>query len=139
MKTVFLFSAIWCTLLFAVSAAQAGPLHKHVHKYSFAHNHRVVSRPVTARAVPVRVVAAIGLASLPAGYVRFIHDNEAFYYYEGVYYQKQTRGYVVVQPRTGFRVASLPNGYKVTRHRGKIYYSFNNVRYRKQGSLFVVV
>lgn len=139
MKSVFLFSVIGCALLFSASAAQAEPLRKHAHKYSVTHNYRVVPRSVTTRAIPVGRVAVISLTSLPVGHVRFIHDDEVFYHYEGMYYQKQTRGYVAMQPRTGFRIASLPNGYKVIKSRGKVYYSFNNVRYKKQGGVFIVV
>lgn len=135
-----------CTLAFmmllAAPSLSAEPLHKSVHKHAVVHTHRVVNRVAVARPAPIRTVttiSALGLSRLPAGYVRFIHDDETFYFSEGVYYKKQPQGYVIVKPRAGFRVAALPRGYKVVRDRGATFYSSNNVRYRKVGEFFIVV
>lgn len=133
--------ALGCTLLFTAASAAADPLHRNHHRHGF-HTHRVVNKVVVTRPAPVRAVttvAAVSLSTLPAGYVRFLHGDEAFYYSEGVYYQKKPHGYVIVKPRAGFRVATLPRGYTVVRERGVTFYSFNNVRYRKTGGFFVVV
>ncbi len=134
--------ALACTLLFSAASASADPLHRSHYRHVGTHTHRVVNKVVIARPAPVRTVttvSAFSLNSLPAGYVRFLHDDETFYYSEGVYYQKQPHGFIVVKPRAGFRVATLPVGYRVVRERGATFYSFNNVRYRKSGSFFVVV
>ena len=134
--------ALGCTLLFSATGAAADPLHRNHHRHAGAHTHRVVNKVVVARSAPSRTVttvSAFSLNSLPAGYVRFLHDDETFYYSEGIYYQKKPHGFIIVKPRAGFRVATLPRGYRVLRERGATCYSFNNVRYRKHGSFFVVV
>ncbi len=133
--------ALGCTLLFSAATAAADPHWNH-YGYMGVHNHRVVNKVVVARPSPVRTVTTVSafrLNSLPEGYVSFLHDDETFYYSEGVYYQKKPHGYIIVKPRAGFRVATLPRGYSVVRERGATFYSFNNVRYRKHGSFFVVV
>jgi len=131
-----------CTLLGTATTAMADPLHRTHYRYAGIHTHRVVNKVVVTRPAPVRTVttvSAFSLKSLPAGYVRFLHNNETFYYSEGVYYEKKPHGYVIVKPRAGFRVATLPRGYRVIRERGVTFYSFNNVRYRKLDGFFVVV
>jgi hypothetical protein len=55
-------------------------------------------------------VAAVGLNRLPIGKVRFLHNDETFYYSDGVYYKKKPHGYLLVKPRAVFRVAALPGG-----------------------------
>ncbi len=142
MKLVSLASAVGFTFLFAVSSVQADPHFRNGDRHNLLHNHRLGSRTVVVRPTPVRAVtsvAAFSLSSLPVGHLRFVHDDETYYYYEGVYYQKMSHGYVIVKPRSGFRVAALPSGYRVIREGSNTFYSFNNVRYRKLDGFFIVV
>tara|TARA_B110000305_G_scaffold133847_1_gene149403 strand:- start:8320 stop:8550 length:231 start_codon:yes stop_codon:yes gene_type:complete len=76
---------------------------------------------------------------LSAGYVRFLHDDETFYYREGVYYKKKPHGFVIAKPRVGLRVATLSRGYRIVRDGKSTFYNFNNVRYRKIDGFFIVV
>lgn len=133
--------ALGCSLLLTATSAMADPLHRTHYRHAGIHTHRVVNK-VVVRPAPVRTVttvSAFSLNRLPAGYMHFLHNDETFYFSEGVYYQKKPHGYVIVKPRAGFRVATLPRGYTVIRERGTTFYSFNNVRYRKIDGFFIVV
>lgn len=131
-----------CAMLLAATSVSAEPLRRGNHRYTVVHTHRVVNKVVVVRPFPIRAVttvSAFSLNRLPAGYVRFLHEDETFYYNEGVYYKKKPHGFVLVKPRAGFRVAVLPSGYRVIRDGGATVYGFNNVRYRKRNGFFVVV
>ncbi|PCI78565.1 MAG: hypothetical protein COB20_06500 [SAR86 cluster bacterium] len=135
-------AALGCALLLTTPSVNAEPLHKSNHRHAVVHTHRVVNKVVVARPAPilsVTTMSAYNLNRLPAGYVRFLHNDDTFYYSEGVYYKKKPHGFVLVKPRAGFRVASLPSGYRIVRSGGATFYSFNNVRYRKINGFFVVV
>jgi len=106
------------------------------------HMERAVKNVVFVRPASVRTVTTayrFSLNRLPAGHVSFFHDDEKIFFSEGLYYKKALHGFVLVKPRTGFRVAALPRGHKIIRDAGVTFYSFNNVRYRKAGGLFIVV
>ena len=106
------------------------------------HTHSVANKVMVVRLAPIRTittVCAFSLNRLPIGKVRFLHNDETFYYSDGVSYKKKPHGYVLVKPRVGFRVAALPRGYRVVRDGSATFYSFNNVRYRKVNGFFVVV
>jgi len=129
---------LFCALLVTAPSVSAEPPHKSNHRHAVVHANKVV----VARAAPIRMittVSAFSLNRLPIGKVRFLHNDETFYYSDGVYYKKSPHGYVVIKPRAGFRVAVLPKGYRVIRDGSAIFYSFNNVRYRKMKEFFVVV
>lgn len=131
-----------CALLLATPSVSAEPLHKSNHRHAVVHTHRVVNKIAVIRPAPIRTVttvSAFSLNRLPVGYVRFLHDDETFYYSEGVYYKKKSHGFVIVKPRVGFRVAALPSGYRIVRDGSATFYSFNNVRYRKIDGFFIVV
>ena len=131
-----------CALLVTVPSVSAEPPHKSNHRHAVVHTHSVVNKVVVSRLAPIRMittVAAFSLNRLPIGKVRFLHNDETFYYSDGVYYKKKPHGYVVVKPRAGFPVAAPPRGYRVVRDGGATFYSFNNVRYRKVNGFFVVV
>ena len=141
-STTSVTAALACAMLVSAPSVSAEPLHKSNPRHTVVHTHRVTNKVVITRPAPIRrltTVSAIGLNSLPAGYLRFLHDDETFYFSEGVYYKKKPHGFVVVKPRAGFRVATLPSGYRVVRDGGATFYSFNNVRYRKLGGFFIVV
>jgi Family of unknown function (DUF6515) len=127
-----------CAMLLVTPSLSAAPHHKSVHTHAVVHKNRVV----VARPAPIRTVTTVSTLSLnrlPAGHVRFTHDNETFYFSEGRYYQKGANAYVIVKPRSGFRVAALPRGYRIVREGRATYYTFNNIRYRKVNGFFVVV
>ena len=131
-----------CAMLLSATSASADLLHRGVHRQGVVHSHQTVNTVVVTRPAPIRTVtrvSALRLNGLPAAHVRFVHNDETFYYSEGVYYQKKARGYIIVKPRAGFRVAKLPRGYRVIREGNATFYSFNNVRYRKIKGFFVVV
>jgi len=105
--------ALACGMLLAAPSLSAEPIHKSNHRHVVVHSPRVVNRVVVVRPAPIRTVtkvSAFSLNRLPAGYVRFIHDGETFYFSEGVYYKKQSHGFVIVKPRSGFRLAVLLRG-----------------------------
>lgn len=146
MKLFSIASVIACALSFvmliATTSVSAEPLHKSNHRHAVVHTHRVVNRAAVVRTTPIRTVttvSAFSLNSLPVGYVRFLHDDETFYYSEGVYYKKKSHGFVITKPRAGFRVATLPKGYRIIRDGNATFYNFNNVRYRKIDGFFIVV
>ena len=90
--------------------------HKNNHRHAVVHTHRVVSKVAIARPAPIRTVtkvSAFSLNRLSAGYVRFLHDDETFYYREGVYYKKKPHGFVIAKPRVGLCVATLSRGYRI--------------------------
>ena len=107
-----------CVMLLATPSVSAEPLYKSNHRHAVVHKHRVVNKVAVVRPAPIRTVttvSAFSLNRLPAGYVRFLHDNETFYYSEGVYYKKKSHGFVIAKPRVGFRVVTLPRGYRIIR------------------------
>lgn len=126
-------------LLTTAPIAVAEPLHRNHHRHAVVHTHRANDPVVVVRSQPARSITALSLNRLPTGYVRFIHEDETFYFSDGVYYQKRPHGFVVVKPRAGFRIASLPRGYTVFREGNATYYRYNNVSYRKHDGFFIVV
>ena len=141
-STASITMALCSALLVTAPSVSAEPLHKRNHKYAVVHTHSFANKVVVARPAPIRMmttVAAFNLKRLPIGYVHFLHNDETFYYSDGVYYKKKPHGYVVVKPRAGFPVAALPRGYRIVRDGRATFYSFNNVRYRKVNGFFVVV
>lgn len=135
-------AALSCAMLLAAGQLSAEPLLRNNHSRVLVHTHRINNRVIVTRPAPIRTVttvAALGLNSLPAGYVRFVHNDETFYFSDGVYYQKRPKGFVVVKPRAGFRLTRLPSGYTTIREGNVTFYRYNNVRYRKRDGFFIVV
>ena len=146
MKFFSTVSAIGCTfgcaMLLVATSVSAEPSHKNNHRHAVVHTHRVVSKVAIARPAPIRTVtkvSAFSLNRLSAGYVRFLHDDETFYYREGAYYKKKPHGFVIAKPRVSLRVATLSRGYRIVRDGKSTFYNFNNVRYRKIDGFFIVV
>jgi len=134
--------ALCSALLVTAPSVSAEPPHKRNHKHAVVHPHSFANKVVVARLEPNRInttVAAVGLNLLPIRKVRFLHNDEFFYYSDGVYYKKKPHGYVLVKPRAGFRVAALPRDYRVVRDGSVKSYSFSNRRYRKMNGFFLVV
>lgn len=131
--------AICGVLLGFATSVSAEPLHKGRHHHAIVHSHRDVTRVKVVRPTPVRTISTVSTVSLPLGFVSFLHEGETFYYSDGVYYQRQPKGFVIVKPRIGFRVATLPRGYTVVREGGATFYRANNVRYKRVGGFYIVV
>ncbi|MEP2776197.1 MAG: DUF6515 family protein [Luteolibacter sp.] len=102
------------------------------------------------------------VTSLPSGYRTEVISGTNYYYYNGNYYRRDSRGYVVVEaPRrsryydeytrygnttvhnhrdgSSHVVDRLPSGYTTVEHRGQRYYRANDRYYRRQGSSYIVV
>jgi len=131
--------AICSVLLGFATSVSAEPLHKSKHRHAIVHSHRAVTRVKVVRSTPVRTISTVSTVSLPLGSVSFLHEGENFYYSDGVYYQRQPKGIVIVKPRSGFRVATLPRGYTLVREGGATFYRVNNVRYKRVDGYFVVI
>lgn len=68
-----------------------------------------------------------------------VHRNTNFYLSKGIWYKKNKRGYVVVNPPAGIVVKSLPSGFRVKKIRGVKYYHYNGVYYKRTGRKYIVV
>ena len=115
-STASITMALCSVLLVTAPSVSAEPPHKRNHKHAAVRPHSVANKVVVARLEPNRInttIAALGLNLLPIRKVRFLHNDEFFYYSDGVYYKKKPHGYVLVKPRAGFRMAALPRGYRV--------------------------
>lgn len=85
-STASITMALCSALLVTTPSVSAEPPHKRSHKH------------------------AVGLNLLSIGNIRFLHNDEFFYYSDGVYYKKKPHGYVLFKPLAEFRVAALPQG-----------------------------
>jgi hypothetical protein len=77
--------------------------------------------------------------ALPHGYVSVAVGGRPYYYYDGVYYQSNPTGYVVVAPPTGVFVPVLPTGAVALSVGGTTYFYGGGAYYLPQGNGFVVV
>jgi hypothetical protein len=68
-----------------------------------------------------------------------VHRNTNYYVSKGIWYTKNRRGYVVVNPPAGIVVRSLPRGHRIKTIRGVKYYHYNGVYYKRNGRNYVVV
>lgn len=68
-----------------------------------------------------------------------VHRNTNYYFSKGVWYTRNNRGYVVVNPPEGIVVKSLPRGYRVKTIRGVRYFHHNGIYYKKHGRKYTVV
>lgn len=60
--------------------------------------------------------------NLPKEHARINISGKPYYFHNGVFYKKSTKGYVVVKTPVGARVKALPRGHTVVRVGGKKYY-----------------
>jgi hypothetical protein len=67
--------------------------------------------------------APVGLSTVYAG-------DDAYYYDEGVYYDKTADGYTVVEPPEGVTVAYLPARATVVYVNGARHYAYGGAHYR---------
>ena len=66
--------------------------YKSNHKHAIVFTHSVANKVVVARPAPIRTittVSAFSLNRLPIGKVRFLHNDEFFYYSDGGVLQKE--------------------------------------------------
>lgn len=77
--------------------------------------------------------------TLPPGYASIYAEGNPFYYYNGVFYEPQASGYVVVSPPLGAVVAQLPPGAEGIPIGPNIYYYAGGAFYLQQPQGFVVV
>lgn len=68
-----------------------------------------------------------------------VHRNINYYHSDGVWYTRNRKGYVVVNPPAGIVVQSLPRGYRVRKIRGVKYYHYNGIYYKRTGRRYTVV
>jgi hypothetical protein len=111
-----------------------------------AHSHHktvVVKREVVVQPAPLRSALALALgdtvARLPAGHVRLDHRGQAYFYHDGLFYQRQGRGFVVVRPVAGMRISKLPRGYTTVRTGNTVIYRYGHSSYRRVNGFYVVV
>jgi hypothetical protein len=77
---------------------------------------------------------------LPAGYHRFRFHNHDYFYFEGVFYDGGTSGYVVIDPPVDADIPEVPPGAETMEVNGTVYYYADGVFYVQQadGSYVVV-
>ena len=76
---------------------------------------------------------------LPDGYRRFRFHNRDFFYFEGVYYDDEPSGYVVVDAPVDADVPDLPPGAETVVANGTVYYYADGVFYVQQADGSYVV
>lgn len=77
--------------------------------------------------------------ALPTNHFRIFIGGVPFFYSAGVYFQSDSRGYVVVQPPLGGRVQILPEGCSFFYYGDRRSYSCDNVFYEERGDEYVVI
>jgi uncharacterized protein DUF6515 len=77
--------------------------------------------------------------TLPPGYSSIYAEGNPYYYYDGVYYEPGSSGYVVVSPPLGAVVGQLPPGAQAIALGPNIYYYAGGAFYEQEPQGFVVV
>ncbi|MGH7973283.1 MAG: DUF6515 family protein [Limisphaerales bacterium] len=78
-------------------------------------------------------------AALPAGCLQLSVGSNAYYYYDGIYYQTGPAGYTVVAPPVGAIVPQLPEGAETIPMGMSSYYYAAGAFYMRQLTGFAVV
>jgi hypothetical protein len=139
MKQTPLAVLVGLLITLGISTAQAHPRHGLSHQRAVVVEREVVVvKPAPVRNLVSYRVGSV-FATVPAHHLRVSHRGSSYYLADGIFYQRESRGYVVVKPLTGIRIASLPSGYVTLRVKGETRYRFNEVTYRRVGGYFVVV
>ncbi len=86
-----------------------------------------------------RFHSGMRIGSLPLGYSRLSVSGIPYYYYEGVYYEPQASGYIVVTPPIGAIVPELPPGAEAIYVGPTIYYYAGGAFYVQEAQGFLVV
>jgi hypothetical protein len=79
------------------------------------------------------------ISALPAGYLSIYVGGSPYYYDQGVYYESDPTGYVVVTPPLGATVPALPPGAEPVAVGSLIYYFAAGAFYQQQPQGFMVV
>jgi hypothetical protein len=74
----------------------------------------------------------IVVSTLPFGAVPLYVGPQPYYYYQGVYYENSTSGYVVVTPPAGAVVSDLPPGAEAVTAGPNVYYYAGGSFYAQQ-------
>jgi len=85
------------------------------------------------------VVIGATVAAPPPDYVTVVVRGHRYFYYEGVYYQPVSDGYVIVNPPAGAVISAPPPGYTPVVINGVTYYQAGGVYYLPQPSGYTVV
>lgn len=74
-------------------------------------------------------------------YDEIIVKEKHYYFRHGVFYEKGTKGYVVVTAPVGARIAVLPSGYRIIHRRRVTFYLYGGVYYQfiPREKIYVVV
>jgi hypothetical protein len=76
---------------------------------------------------------------LPHGYISVHVGGRPYYYYDGVYYETNPSGFVVVTPPIGAFVTTVPTGSVALSVGGSMYFYGGGAYYVQQANGFVVV
>ena len=84
--------------------------------------------------------AGMRIDRLPDGYRRFHFRDHDYYYFEGVFYDDEPSGYVVIAPPLDADVPDLPPGAETVVANGTVYYYVDGTFYVQEsdGSYVVV-
>ena len=77
--------------------------------------------------------------TLPPGYISTYAAGTPYYYYDGVFYQPGTSGYMVVNPPLGAAVGQLPPGAEGIAIGPYVYYYAGSAFYQQTADGFIVV
>ncbi|MGI9627466.1 MAG: DUF6515 family protein [Longimicrobiales bacterium] len=71
------------------------------------------------------------IETLPRGYVSFRYGGSPHYFYDGRFYRRHRRGYVVVAPPRGAHLRRLPRGARSYRRGNAEYKEYRGVVYER--------
>ena len=77
--------------------------------------------------------AGVVIDYLPHGYVTFHYGGSPHYYYDGYFYRRHRRGYVIVAPPRGVFLRRIPRGARSYRRGGVEYKEYRGVEYERVG------
>lgn len=77
--------------------------------------------------------------SLPGATMKVVWGGRKYFFYDGVFYERDRREYVVIAPPEGAFVRSLPPGYQVIVVNGVSFYLVNETYYQYTPSGFKVI
>jgi len=71
----------------------------------------------------------VHVSIIPTGYISVRSSGGRYYYYDGIYYNRSGREYVVVNPPVGAVVTTVPVDYRPIIINGTTYYTDNGIYY----------
>ncbi len=84
---------------------------------------------------------AVRVEHLPPNYETIVVHRKNYFYHNGSFYQRGSRGYVVIGAPIGARIGTLPLGYSIVKFGGLSYYYLNGAYYNyiPSENVYVVV